>query len=61
MLHRFREFPFLDPELPDAIARGRRRREQVVATFDDVYGQLADAADAHFSAVARIAVSAAAR
>lgn len=54
MLHRFREFPFRDPELPDAIAPGRARRTRVVATFDEVYERLAEPADAHFDAVARV-------
>jgi len=53
MLHFFRELPFQDPELPDAIATLRRLRERVVSTFDDVYTRLEPAAAAHFEAVAQ--------
>lgn len=52
MLHAFRGFPFLDPELPDAMMPVAKRRTKVVATFDAVYARLADKAEAHFASVA---------
>jgi phenylacetic acid degradation operon negative regulatory protein len=55
MLHAFRGFPSLDPELPDAmLGSAKVRRDEVVATFDAVYARLSDQAEAHFTAVARI-------
>ena len=48
MLHAFRGFSQLDPELPGNPAR----RSEIVHTFDAVYARLADQADAHFAAVA---------
>jgi phenylacetic acid degradation operon negative regulatory protein len=58
MMHAFRGFPSIDPELPDAAAGGHDLRARVVQTFDAVYARLADAADAHFTAVARTDVAA---
>lgn len=52
MLHAFRRFPFLDPELPEAMMPVAVRRAQVVATFDTVYELLVDKATAHFADVA---------
>jgi phenylacetic acid degradation operon negative regulatory protein len=51
MLHAFRGFPAIDPELPDSMHAGHERRAAVVATFDAVYARLADQAQAHFVAV----------
>ena len=53
MLHRFRGFPFIDPELPAAIDPLRTLRADVVATFDDVYDHLEPVADGYFRSVAR--------
>ena len=53
MLHRFRGFPFIDPELPAAIDPLRTLRADVVATFDAVYQQLEPVADGYFRSVAR--------
>jgi phenylacetic acid degradation operon negative regulatory protein len=53
MLHRFRGFPFIDPELPAAIDPLRTLRADVVATFDAVYEQLEPVADGYFRSVAR--------
>ncbi|WP_320669773.1 PaaX family transcriptional regulator [Patulibacter defluvii] len=53
MLHRFRIFPALDPELPREIDELRELRERAVALFDALYGGLADAADEHFRSVAQ--------
>jgi DNA-binding transcriptional regulator PaaX len=53
MLHRFRGFPSIDPELPAASDPVRTLRGDVVATFDDVYEQLEPVADGYFRSVAR--------
>jgi phenylacetic acid degradation operon negative regulatory protein len=53
MLHRFRGFPFIDPELPAAIDPLQTLRGDVVATFDAVYEQLEPVADGYFRSVAR--------
>ncbi|HEU4974962.1 MAG TPA: PaaX family transcriptional regulator C-terminal domain-containing protein [Baekduia sp.] len=53
MLHQFRAFPFLDPELPGPAAGVTRLRQRMVALFDLVYGSLEDAAAEHFRAVAQ--------
>jgi phenylacetic acid degradation operon negative regulatory protein len=53
MLHRFRGFPSIDPELPAAIDPLRTLRRDVVATFDAVYEQLEPVADGYFGSVAR--------
>jgi phenylacetic acid degradation operon negative regulatory protein len=53
MLHRFRSFPFLDPELPAAVDPLRASREEVVKIFDDVYAALEEPAAAYFRAVAQ--------
>lgn len=48
MLHRFRGFPFIDPELPESIDTVRDRRKQVVACFEDVYAALEASASEYF-------------
>ena len=53
MLHKFRGFPFLDPELPPELDPVRELRGKVVATFDTVYRGLEPAAERHFSDVTR--------
>ncbi|EHN12961.1 Phenylacetic acid degradation operon negative regulatory protein PaaX [Patulibacter medicamentivorans] len=53
MLHRFRFFPALDPELPPEVDAVGELREDVVALFDALYEGLAEAADAHFHGVAQ--------
>jgi DNA-binding transcriptional regulator PaaX len=58
MLHAFRGFPFLDPELPEAMPVADRRA-RVVATFDTVYELLVDKATAYFADVAHAESSAA--
>jgi phenylacetic acid degradation operon negative regulatory protein len=59
MLHRFRSFPSSDPELPaDADGLGRARAE-VVATFDEVYGGLEEAATRYFVETAAVRAAAA--
>lgn len=51
LIHHFRGFSLLDPELPETIAPLRERRAEVVATFDAVYEGLAAAADRHFEEI----------
>ncbi|MCW3016902.1 MAG: Phenylacetic acid degradation operon negative regulatory protein PaaX [Solirubrobacterales bacterium] len=53
LLHRFRGFPFADPELPETVSDGHAQRAEVVATFDEVYSALAAPAEEHFRAVAQ--------
>jgi phenylacetic acid degradation operon negative regulatory protein len=48
MLHRFRRFPFMDPELPRAVDEVRDLRTRAVACFDDVYAALEPAASEYF-------------
>ena len=51
VVHLFRGFPMLDPELPDAGARGRRRAAGRREIFHELYEGLADASQRHFDAV----------
>ncbi|HYM58647.1 MAG TPA: PaaX family transcriptional regulator C-terminal domain-containing protein [Solirubrobacteraceae bacterium] len=53
LLHGFRGFAFLDPELPEGARALDRLRAKVVDTFDAVYAGLAEPAERHFAAVAR--------
>lgn len=48
MLHRFRGFPFLDPELPRAIDPLAEIRGQVLERFTALYSTLEDRAGHHF-------------
>ncbi|MCW2997957.1 MAG: transcriptional regulator, PaaX family, partial [Solirubrobacterales bacterium] len=57
LLHRFRGFPFADPELPESISDAHELRGRVVETFDDAYAGLAGPAEHHFRAVAQPAVA----
>jgi phenylacetic acid degradation operon negative regulatory protein len=51
-LHRFRGFPFLDPELPDGMMPRPGLRPQVVRMFHLIYEELREPAERHFRAVA---------
>lgn len=51
IVHRFRGFPFLDPDLPDELMPDRRARRRAVDVFDAAYAQLAEPAQRHFDAV----------
>jgi len=53
MLHRFRNFPFIDPELPRAVDAVRDLRARAVACFDDVYSALEGAASDYFWRIAQ--------
>ena len=52
LVHVFRRFPALDPELPDELMHGPRHRAEAVALFHRLYGALAPGAQRHFDAVA---------
>jgi phenylacetic acid degradation operon negative regulatory protein len=51
LLHRFRSFPFIDPELPFDLDTVGDLRSEVVACFDQVYAGLEKAATDHFWSV----------
>ncbi len=51
LMHRFRGFPFFDPELPETLAPLGGARAQAVATFHQLYDGLAKASQRHFDAV----------
>jgi phenylacetic acid degradation operon negative regulatory protein len=52
LMHSFRGFSLLDPELPDSIAPLHDRRAKAVEVFDAVYEGLDTAADRHFDEIA---------
>jgi phenylacetic acid degradation operon negative regulatory protein len=51
LVHVFRRFPALDPELPDELMHAPRHRAEAVALFDRLYAALAPTAQRHFDAV----------
>jgi phenylacetic acid degradation operon negative regulatory protein len=51
LVHTFRGFPFLDPELPEELAPVSGPREAAVVVFHSVFERLADASQRHFDAV----------
>lgn len=53
MLHVFRSFPFVDPELPDGLAPVPAGRAEAVETFDTVFDALAEPAQGYFAEVAQ--------
>lgn len=57
LMHAFRSFSQLDPELPESIAPMMELRDRVVATFDSVYESLAKGANAYFESVAVVSGS----
>jgi phenylacetic acid degradation operon negative regulatory protein len=50
LVHAFRQFPFLDPGLPDELLPTDGYRERAVGLFDALYGSLAEPAQRHFDA-----------
>lgn len=52
LMHGFRGFSLVDPELPDSIAPLLARRARAIEVFDAAYAGLAEAADRHFEEVA---------
>jgi phenylacetic acid degradation operon negative regulatory protein len=51
MMHLFRAFPTLDPELPVGLAPPARPRSRAVATFHRLFEGLAEPSQRHFEAV----------
>ncbi|MGH3450594.1 MAG: PaaX family transcriptional regulator C-terminal domain-containing protein, partial [Haloechinothrix sp.] len=51
LVHAFRRFPFLDPELPHAMVRPPPRRAESVGLFHDLYSTWARPAQRHFDEV----------
>jgi phenylacetic acid degradation operon negative regulatory protein len=51
LVHLFRGFPFLDPELPEELAPLGDARARAVATFHQLYDGLAGPSQRHFDAV----------
>jgi phenylacetic acid degradation operon negative regulatory protein len=51
LVHTFRGFPFLDPELPDELMPDPRGRTEAVTTFHELYAALAGPAQRHFDAL----------
>ncbi|MFL5830173.1 MAG: PaaX family transcriptional regulator C-terminal domain-containing protein [Solirubrobacteraceae bacterium] len=59
LMHLFRGFPFVDPELPEELAPIGRPRAAAVEIFHAVYSRLADGSQRHFdAAVAGVPVGA---
>jgi phenylacetic acid degradation operon negative regulatory protein len=50
LVHAFRQFPFLDPGLPEHLLPTDGQRARAVRLFHDLYGSLAEAARRHFDA-----------
>lgn len=51
LIHTFRQFPFLDPELPEDLVAAPPHRAKAVRLFHDLYDALAPAAQRHFEEV----------
>jgi phenylacetic acid degradation operon negative regulatory protein len=51
LVHQFRGFPLLDPELPERLAAVSAAREAAAETFHQLYEGLAPASQRHFEAV----------
>jgi phenylacetic acid degradation operon negative regulatory protein len=51
LVHQFRGFPVLDPELPEDLAPVSVPRQRAAATFHELYEGLAPASQRHFEAV----------
>jgi len=51
LIHTFRQFPFLDPELPEDLVPEPEHRLEAVRLFHDLYPALAPAAQRHFDEV----------
>ncbi|SFP28966.1 phenylacetic acid degradation operon negative regulatory protein [Amycolatopsis arida] len=57
LVHAFRQFPVLDPELPADLVSPPPRRAEAVALFSDLYGALAEPAQRHFDRAVSISTS----
>lgn len=53
LVHTFRQFPALDPELPAELIAVPAKRAAAVSLFHDLYAALAPAAQRHFDEVTR--------
>jgi phenylacetic acid degradation operon negative regulatory protein len=51
LVHQFRGFPLIDPELPERLAPVSGPRQRAAATFHELYEGLAPASRRHFEAV----------
>ena len=51
LVHQFRGFPLIDPELPEELAPVSGPRSRAAAVFHELYAGLADASQRHFDAV----------
>jgi phenylacetic acid degradation operon negative regulatory protein len=51
VVHQFRGFPMIDPELPDHLAPVAGPRRRAARVFHELYATLADASQRHFDAV----------
>jgi phenylacetic acid degradation operon negative regulatory protein len=51
LVHTFREFPFLDPELPEDLVPAPKHRAEALRLFHYLYPALAPAAQRHFDEV----------
>jgi phenylacetic acid degradation operon negative regulatory protein len=51
LIHQFRGFPLIDPELPERLAPVRSARERAAETFHELYEGLAPPSQRHFDAV----------
>lgn len=51
LVHTFREFPFLDPELPEDLVPAPKHRAEALGLFHDLYPALAPAAQRYFDEV----------
>ena len=51
IVHQFRGFPMIDPELPDDLAPVAGPRSRAARVFHELYVSLADASQRHFDAV----------
>ncbi len=51
LVHTFREFPFLDPELPEDLVPAPAHRAEALRLFHDLYPALAPAAQRYFDEV----------
>ncbi len=51
LVHQFRGFPLLDPELPEEMAAMSGPRQQAVETFHELYARLAEPSQRHFESV----------
>lgn len=58
MVHDFRSFAMIDPELPDTVARHAASRREAIAVFEAAYGRLREPAAARFRALTRSAPAA---